>query len=73
MVETALIGSFTEEEKAIINKIADKYNVKFDLDNHTTFDPVGCEYCNNSGFYDRIAVFETLLFDDDIKCNSYTR
>ena len=64
---------FTEEEKAIINKIADKYNVKFDLDNHTTFDPVGCEYCNNSGFYDRIAVFETLLFDDDIKCNSYTR
>lgn len=58
---------FTEEEKAIINKIADKYNVKFDVDNHTTFDPVGCEYCNNSGFYDRIAVFETLLFDDDIK------
>lgn len=58
---------FTEEEKAIINKIADKYNVKFDVDNHTTFDPVGCEYCNNSGFYDRIAVFETLLVDDDIK------
>ena len=58
---------FTEEEKAIINKIGDKYNVKFDVDNHTTFDPVGCEYCNNSGFYDRIAVFETLLVDDDIK------
>lgn len=58
---------FTEEEKEIINKIGNKYNLNFDVDNHVTYEPIGCEYCNNSGYYERIAIFETLLFTDDIK------
>lgn len=58
---------FTEEEKQIINKIGEKYNVNFDVDNHITYDPVGCSECNNSGYFDRIAMFETLLITDSIK------
>ena len=58
---------FTEEEKQIINKIGEKYDVNFDVDNHVTYDPVGCSECNNSGYYDRIAMFETLLITDSIK------
>ncbi len=58
---------FTEEEKNIINKVGEKYNINFDVENNKTYDPVGCEYCNNSGYFDRIAIFETLLFTDPIK------
>ena len=58
---------FTEEEKQIINKIGEKYNINFDVDNHVTYDPVGCADCNNSGYYDRIAMFETLIITDNLK------
>ncbi len=27
----------------------------------------GCEQCNNSGYYDRIGIFEILLIDDEIR------
>ena len=57
---------FTEEEKQIINKISEKYGMKFNL-NGTTYDSVGCKYCNNTGFYDRIGVFEILNITDDIQ------
>lgn len=58
---------FTEEEKKIIQTIGEKYDVKFDLTNAKTFDAVGCDKCNQSGYYDRIAIFETLLITDPIK------
>ena len=58
---------FTNEEKEIIKKIGDKYGVKFDLENTKTYDAVGCEKCNNIGYFDRIAIFETLLITDPIK------
>lgn len=58
---------FTEEELAIIKKIEERYNVEFNIEKPVTYDSVGCEYCNNSGFFDRIAVFETLLVTDEIK------
>ena len=58
---------FTEEELAIIKKIEERYNVEFKIEKPVTYDSVGCEYCNNSGFFDRIAVFETLLVTDEIK------
>ncbi len=58
---------FTEEEKMIINSIGQKYGVTFDLTNAKTYDAVGCDYCNNSGYYDRIAIFETLLITDKIR------
>ena len=37
------------------------------LDNLITFDPIGCKYCNGTGFYDRIGVFEILNITDEIK------
>ncbi len=58
---------FTDEEKEIINKIGAKYNVNFDVENHNTFDSVGCDYCNHTGYYERTGIFETLLITDEIK------
>ncbi len=58
---------FTEEEKQIIYKIGEKYNVSFDLENGRTYDANGCDKCDHSGYFDRIAVFETLLITDNIK------
>ena len=28
---------------------------------------MGCDQCHNSGYYDRIALFEVLIFTDEIK------
>ncbi len=58
---------FTNEEIEIMSKIGEKYGVVFDFNGKTTFDTVGCEQCNNSGFYDRIGIFETLIIDDEIR------
>lgn len=57
---------FNEEEKKIITEIGEKYNVKFDLSG-TTYDAPGCKYCNNTGYYDRIGIFEILDVTDEIK------
>ena len=59
--------NFTDEEIKIIESIGQKYDVKFDLSNAKTYDAVGCDYCNNSGYFDRIAIFETLLITDKIR------
>ena len=58
---------FTEEEKKIIQSIGQKYGVEFDLTNAKTYDAVGCDKCNQSGYFDRVAIFETLLITDPIK------
>ena len=58
---------YTEKEKDIIYKIGEKYNIKFDLEGKKTFEAVGCKYCNNTGYYDRIGIFEVLLVNDHIK------
>lgn len=58
---------FTEEERQIIQKVGERYNVNFNLEGAMTYDANGCEKCNNSGYFDRIAVFETLLITDNIK------
>ena len=58
---------FTEEEKKIISQIGEKYNVKFNLEGKYTYDAVGCKECNNSGYYERIGIFEVLLIEDNIK------
>ena len=57
---------FDEEEKKIITAIGEKYNVTFDLSG-TTYDAPGCKYCNNTGYYDRIGIFEVLDLTDEIK------
>ncbi len=57
----------SDYEKEIIEKIGEKYNYKFNVDKQKTYDAVGCEKCNNTGYYDRIGIFEVLNIDDDIK------
>jgi len=57
---------FNDEEKRIIETIGQKYNVDFDL-NGKTYDAVGCPHCNNTGYYDRIGIFEILDITDEIK------
>ncbi len=58
---------YTKEEKDIINGIAKKYGVEYDFTGKHTYDTVGCKYCNNSGFYGRIGIFEILNITDEIK------
>lgn len=58
---------FTEEEKKIIKEIGEKYGKTFDLEGKKTYEAVGCKRCNNTGYYERIAIFEILLVNDDIK------
>ena len=57
---------FSESEKRIIESIGNKYGVNFDL-NAKTYDAVGCKHCNNTGYYDRIGIFEVLNITDEIK------
>ncbi len=58
---------FTMEEMNIIREIGRKYGQEYDFSGKTTFDAVGCEKCNNSGYYERIAIFEVLIIDDEIR------
>ena len=58
---------FTDYEKEAIKKIGEKYNCEFNIKGIKTYDAVGCDKCNNSGYYDRIGIFEVLNIDDDIK------
>ena len=57
---------YNDEEKKIIKSLGEKYGVDFDLTG-TTYDAVGCKHCNNTGYYDRIGVFEILNITDEIK------
>ena len=57
---------FSEEEKRIITSIGEKYHVHYDLEG-ITYDAVGCKECNNTGYYDRIGIFEILNITDEIK------
>lgn len=63
----AVKREFTEEEKNIITKIGEKYNVNFDLKDKFTYDTVGCKECNNTGYYERTGIFEVLNITDEIK------
>ena len=58
---------YTEEEKRIIESIARKYEVEINLEGMKTYDAVGCKYCNNVGYYDRIGIFETLDLEENVK------
>ena len=58
---------YTEQEKKVITEIGEKYNTKFDLTKKKTFDTCGCDKCNYTGFLGRIAAFEVLNLDDEIK------
>jgi len=58
---------FTEQEKEVISKISEKYGEKIDFKNLKTYNAVGCEYCNHSGYFERIGLFEVLDITDEIK------
>ena len=58
---------FTQEEKDIIMSISDKYKLGINLEGKKTYDAVGCAHCNNTGYYERIGVFETLDITEDLK------
>ena len=58
---------FNKEELETIERIEEKYNTKFDLKDKKTYDAVGCDFCNNIGYIDRVAVFEILKITDEIK------
>ncbi|MCI8444768.1 MAG: type II/IV secretion system protein [Clostridia bacterium] len=55
-----------EDEKRIIQEVGEKYNVSFDL-GAKTYDAIGCQRCNNTGYYDRIGIFEILDITEEIK------
>ncbi len=58
---------FSEEEKQRMNRIAEKYGVTLDFTGKKTYDAIGCEQCNHTGYYDRIAIYEVLIIDDKIQ------
>ncbi len=58
---------FTEQEKQVIREIGEKYGKTFDLEGKKTYETIGCKRCNNTGYYERIAIFEILLVNDEIK------
>ena len=58
---------FTKQEKDVIEKILGRYGEKANLTGVKTYNAVGCEYCNHSGYYDRVGLFEVLDITDDLK------
>lgn len=58
---------FTEEELKYIERVSKLDGVNFDLEKATPFEPVGCEYCNDLGYYERVGLFEVLCLDDFLK------
>jgi len=58
---------FNEKEKEIMNKIAEKHGVTLDFNGKKTYDAIGCEKCNHTGYFDRIGIFEVLIVNDKIK------
>lgn len=58
---------FTEEEKNIITKIMSKYKEDINFEGLKAYDAVGCKYCDNTGYYSRIGIFEILDITDELK------
>ena len=58
---------FTEEEKEIMTKIAEKYGETIDFTGLKTYQAVGCKKCNDLGYYGRIGLFEILNISEEIK------
>ncbi len=60
------IRRFNEKEKDIIESIGKKYGINFDILGNT-YDAIGCKHCNNTGYYERIGIFEVLDLTNEIK------
>ena len=57
----------TEEEIKYIEKVEKISGEKFDLEKATVYEPVGCKYCDDIGYYERVALFEILCIDEYLK------
>ena len=57
---------FNDEEKRIIEALGEKYKTNFDTSGDT-YDAVGCKHCNDTGYYERVGLFEVLDLTDEIK------
>jgi type IV pilus assembly protein PilB len=57
----------TEEEKKYITRIEKTTGESFIVDETKLFEPVGCQYCNGIGYYERIGAFEILCINDELK------
>ena len=58
---------FTEEEKALMNKLVEPYGIVYDFKDKFTYDIVGCKHCNYTGYYERTAVFEICEITENLK------
>ena len=58
---------FSDDEKKIMSNIVERYGENLCFDGKMTYNAIGCEKCNNTGYYDRIAIYEVLIIDDEIK------
>ena len=65
--ECAKQRPLNEKEIAEFNAIAKRYDTTFNLEGATTYEPVGCDACNKTGFKGRIAANEILEVTDEIK------
>lgn len=58
---------FTKEEMEIMQELASRYGISLNFTGKKTYEVVGCTRCNHTGYFDRIAIFEILNIDDDIR------
>ena len=56
-----------EEEKEIIKRIGDRYGVEYNLEGKKTYDVVGCNHCNQTGYKGRIAIHEVIEIDSKVR------
>lgn len=59
--------AITDEDRKYIARVEKTTGYKFDLDNITMYEPVGCEECSNVGYFERIGAFEILYIDEYLK------
>lgn len=57
----------TEDERKYIARVEKSTGEKFDIDETKIYEPVGCQYCNGIGYYERIGAFEVLCVTDELK------
>ncbi len=58
---------FSDEERKEFEVIGKRYDMNFDLEGKKAYKAVGCEYCNNTGYYERIACVEILNIDNHLQ------
>jgi len=63
----AVEREFEEDEMKKMQSVVGKYGIDLDFEGKKTYTTIGCDKCNNTGYYDRIALFEILIIDDEIR------